>query len=146
MTGKSYVGSHMGCIHDGYIGSGKHFQQAYRKTPELFKRRILEYVCGDIQKLIQKEDYWLSLFAKKPENHYNSAYKATGLHPLNYESKEAIKFTKLGRKWYNDGTNEFMLHVTDAVTRNYSLGRLSNKRKSKNKAQSGFIWVTNGFI
>lgn len=31
-----YIGSHIGDINDGYIGSGKYFINAYNKNPEFF--------------------------------------------------------------------------------------------------------------
>jgi hypothetical protein len=36
-----YIGSHMGTLEDGYIGSNIRLQRAYNKRPEDFKRKIL---------------------------------------------------------------------------------------------------------
>lgn len=42
-----YIGSHMGALDDGYIGSNTRLLRAYRKRPETFKRKVLEFFYGD---------------------------------------------------------------------------------------------------
>ena len=39
-----YLGKHFGRTDDGYICSSKHMMIEYRKNPQYFKRRILQYV------------------------------------------------------------------------------------------------------
>ena len=55
---KTYVGSHLGTLDDGYTGSGTKFMPAYEKRPESFTREILEY---DVDKgaLIETEQHYL---------------------------------------------------------------------------------------
>ena len=43
-NGKKYVGSHIGELKDGYIGSGKYFKNAYNKEPYNFERKILQQI------------------------------------------------------------------------------------------------------
>lgn len=54
---KKYIGSHNGSIDDGYVGSGKYFQSAYKKSPELFKREILEYYYDKKDQFILEQKY-----------------------------------------------------------------------------------------
>lgn len=56
-----YIGSHQGTTTDGYVSSSNRFNHAYRKRPNDFKRRILEYVCGSMKQLHDREQHWLSL-------------------------------------------------------------------------------------
>jgi len=56
-----YIGSHQGSIDDGYTGSNKRFIHSIRKRPENFKRKILEYVIGDIKYIQSREQLWLNL-------------------------------------------------------------------------------------
>ena len=96
-TGKSYIGSHMGHTGDGYIGSGSHFRKSFNKNRHLFKRRILQYVCGTFQDLITAENKWLLLISKKDKNkYYNQFYTSTGLHKYDYNTIEVMKFAKRG--------------------------------------------------
>ena len=61
-----YVGGHFGSVGDSYIGSNKWLQDAYRKRPEDFKMRVLEYVQGDTKALRKAEQRWLDMI-KDPE-------------------------------------------------------------------------------
>jgi hypothetical protein len=56
-----YVGSHLGDVNDKYIGSNKWLKDAYKKRPEDFKMRVLEYDQGDVKSLQTKEQYWLDM-------------------------------------------------------------------------------------
>jgi hypothetical protein len=59
-----YIGSHIGDIDDGYIGSGKYFINSYKKNPNIFLREILEIIEGeDIKNRIKDlEEYYLSKY------------------------------------------------------------------------------------
>ena len=59
-----YIGSHIGDINDGYIGSGKYFINAYNKNPEFFYREILEVIeSEDVKDRIkEREEYYLKLY------------------------------------------------------------------------------------
>ena len=55
-----YLGSHLGSVEDGYVGSGKRFLPAYNKRPADFKRRIAENNIPE-ENLLEREQHWLSL-------------------------------------------------------------------------------------
>lgn len=75
-----YLGSHKGRIDDGYTGSGRRFISHYNSRPEDFKRRILEYVIGDLDLLRAREEAWLSLIKPSELNvrYMNQKLTATG--------------------------------------------------------------------
>ncbi len=76
-----YIGSHIGDIDDGYIGSGKYFINAYNKNPEFFSREILEVIEGeDVKERIKvREEYYLDLYsASKDPLYYNITNKYFG--------------------------------------------------------------------
>jgi transposase len=86
-----YIGSHKGKITDGYKGSGKYFKNAYKRNPENFKRRILEYTFVDQQDLFKHEQYWIDFIKDDElgEKYYNLKNIADGgpimygyAHPL----------------------------------------------------------------
>jgi len=56
-----YLGGHKGKVEDSYICSNKMMLRAYKKRPETFKLRILEYVHGDNKDLREAEQRWLSM-------------------------------------------------------------------------------------
>ena len=56
-----YLGGHKGRIKDSYICSNKMVLRAYKKRPETFKLRILEYVYGDNKVLREAEQRWLNM-------------------------------------------------------------------------------------
>lgn len=77
---KFYIGSHQGTTDDGYVGSGKLFTRAYNKRPTSFKRRIIEYVTGNLRTIHEREQYWLG-FIKPSElgdRYYNIKKQASG--------------------------------------------------------------------
>lgn len=115
-NGKFYIGSHLGRVDDGYIGSGKYFKVAYNKRPECFKRRIIEYVSipyimidRKIRMLymFSKEQRWLDLIRLEEltVKYYNLKRRAFGHtaavtfgRRLSEESKEKIRKARLGSK------------------------------------------------
>lgn len=92
---KFYLGSHQGTLDDGYIGSGSdHFQNAYKKRPETFRRRILETLEYQFHKELRvREEYWLSQIKIEElgEKYYNLKRFAAGgdiISELSYEKRE----------------------------------------------------------
>lgn len=78
---KYYLGSHIGSLNDGYIGSNAHLKNAYKKRPETFKRRILEsHNVITSKQLLKREQMWLNLI--KPQElsskYYNKKTFAAG--------------------------------------------------------------------
>jgi hypothetical protein len=80
VNGKKYIGKHKGDEHDGYIGNGKYFLNAYnRYGAENFTRVILEYVYGDETDLSAKEEFWLiKTGAPTNDNYYNISASGSG--------------------------------------------------------------------
>jgi len=81
LNGKKYIGSHIGNVDDGYIGSGKVFKQAIKKYGiENFTRNILEYIDINDQKyLLEREKYHLDkVNAYYSKNYYNVAKDVIG--------------------------------------------------------------------
>lgn len=79
INGKKYIGSHVGSVDDGYIGSGKIFNRAIEKYGiENFERKILEYV-EDKSTITEREQYYLDLYdAANNKEFYNLKPKAGG--------------------------------------------------------------------
>lgn len=77
-----YLGSHLGQLDDGYIGSNFRLKNAVKKRPETFKRKILQFFPQITSKqLLEKEQQWLNLI--KPEElhgvrYYNEKRVAAG--------------------------------------------------------------------
>lgn len=78
-TGMKYLGSHKGHIDDGYIGSGKRFNNAVTKHGiEQFERIILEYVTDEVD-LKTREQYYLdTLGCASSPYYYNISHSSTG--------------------------------------------------------------------
>ena len=92
---KYYIGSHVGSINDGYVGSGKFFFRAYKKRPHAFKRRILENNIPQDQ-IKEREEYWLSMIDDQElgVRYYNLKKVAFGgdiISTLTEEAKEQHK-------------------------------------------------------
>jgi group I intron endonuclease len=79
INGKKYIGSHIGSIDDGYIGSGKIFNRALKKYGvENFERTILEHV-EDRSMISDREQYYLDLYdAANSKEFYNLRSKVGG--------------------------------------------------------------------
>lgn len=56
-----YLGGHQGKVEDSYVCSNKMMLRAYKKRPETFKLRILEYVNGKTDILRSAEQRWLDM-------------------------------------------------------------------------------------
>ena len=74
-----YLGGHKGRIEDSYICSNKMMLRAYKKRPETFKLRVLEYVYGDNKNLREAEQRWLNMIKDEElywtPNIYNKTVK-----------------------------------------------------------------------
>lgn len=55
-----YVGGHKGKVEDSYICSSVMMLRAYKKRPNTFRFRVLQYVYGNTQNLREAEQYWLN--------------------------------------------------------------------------------------
>ena len=79
INSKKYIGSHIGTVEDGYIGSGKIFLQAIEKYGvDNFERIILEHV-DDKEMVRDREQYYLDLFnAANDRSFYNLKSVAGG--------------------------------------------------------------------
>lgn len=75
-----YLGSHHGSIDDGYTGSGRRFLYAYKKRPDDFRRRIVEFVTGNKFDTLQMEQKWLNMIDESELNvrYYNQKKFASG--------------------------------------------------------------------
>lgn len=94
---KYYIGSHQGSDDDGYIGSNKRFQCAYKSRPETFRRKILEYVEFTKHKeLLDRENYWLSMINSDElfTKYYNEKKVAAGGDIVSNLSEEKRKLHK----------------------------------------------------
>lgn len=141
-TKKFYIGSHIGTIDDGYVGSGVYFKRAYKKAPHLFKRRIIEFIEGDVNYIVERENYWLQLASKCPSKYYNQIFTSKGLHPYDYDALTAMKLSKLGRKWFTNGQDDWLLYEQDGYARGLTLGR--TKQPYISHSNTGRMWITNG--
>lgn len=56
-----YLGGHKGKVEDSYICSSKMMLRAYKKRPETFKFKVLEYITGDNIVLREAEQRWLNM-------------------------------------------------------------------------------------
>ena len=56
-----YLGGHQGLVEDAYVCSNTMMLRAYRKRPDTFKFRVLEYVDGGLDDLRDAEQRWLDM-------------------------------------------------------------------------------------
>ena len=56
-----YLGGHKGKVEDSYVCSNIKMLNAYKKRPETFKFKVLEYVNGDNIALREAEQRWLNM-------------------------------------------------------------------------------------
>lgn len=74
-----YLGGHKGKVEDSYICSNKMMLRAYKKRPNTFKLKILEYVDGDNKVLREAEQRWLNMIRDEElywtPNIYNKTVK-----------------------------------------------------------------------
>lgn len=80
-NGMKYIGSHYGSVEDYYAGSGKDFMKAYKRSPESFVMKVLEYVDKNNKKfLLEVEKKWLDSVPniKDHPDYYNLNNDAVG--------------------------------------------------------------------
>lgn len=76
-----YIGKHYGPTTDGYISSSPFMKRDYKKNPEHFKRRILEFVEDiDGSQALIAESKWLALIPEEQlcKKYYNLKNKNFG--------------------------------------------------------------------
>ena len=79
LNGMKYLGSHKGTDTDGYIGSGKRFENAIKKYGvENFERRIVEYVEKKENILLREQYYLDTLNCANSPMYYNISPAAGG--------------------------------------------------------------------
>src|SRR5690606_37816302 len=68
-----YIGSHWGTEDDGYICSSKWMNDAYKRRPNDFSRRILSRIYTNNTDMYDKEYEWLGLISEEDlgERYYN---------------------------------------------------------------------------
>ena len=113
---KYYLGSHIGFLNDGYVGSNNRLKCAYKSRPDTFKRRILEKHENITSKeLLIREQSWLNLI--KPHElsvrYYNEKKVAAGgdiISNLSVEKKRqhSIKSGIASSKYWDNITEEEM--------------------------------------
>lgn len=116
---KFYIGSHMGTTDDGYVGSGTLFAIKYYKEPENFKRRILQYVSGDVLDIRAAEEKWLALI------------EDGCLHGVKYYNRTKTvsfsEYSSLGTRWVTDGINLKKIYPDQEVPDGWWLGHTDKK-------------------
>lgn len=76
-----YIGKHHGSVNDGYICSSKVMLRDYKRNPEHFKRRIIQYVNDiDGNQILQAELKWLGMVkdSELDSKYYNLKNKNFG--------------------------------------------------------------------
>lgn len=84
-----YLGGHKGKIEDSYVCSNAKMLNAYKKRPETFRFRVLEYVIGDntslrlaeqkwLDKIKDEELYWTPNIHAKTVKYYNQKKHSSG--------------------------------------------------------------------
>lgn len=79
LNGMKYLGSHKGKIDDGYVGSGKRFENARKKYGiENFERTIIEYVEEETNILLREQFYLDKFNCARSSLYYNISPNAGG--------------------------------------------------------------------
>lgn len=115
-----YIGSHMGKMDDGYVGSNERLLRVNDKRPGDLKRRIIEYYYGDDRKeLLKLEQKYLSMIKHEELNvkYYNAKDIASGL-----SGKVASDLKKA--YWASDRSNK-------------QREELSHRMKTRNPSSNG---------
>lgn len=102
INGKRYIGSHVGSLSDGYMGSGILFSQAVKKYgKENFVRTILHEEYGTVESLREKELEIINDFnACNDERYYNLRTHAT-------HEKTGPKFTEEAKAKISESRKRF---------------------------------------
>lgn len=92
-----YVGSHIGQLNDGYVGSSVRLRRAYKKRPFDFKRRILFTLDKGEESLLRaEEERWLGMIKVEElgTRYYNLKRVAAGgrvMESYTAEQKDAYR-------------------------------------------------------
>jgi hypothetical protein len=106
-----YIGSHWGTVDDGYICSSRTMRNAYRRRPEDFKRKIIQYIKTDRKALYEAENSWLKLAEKRKEKYYNLVFVTNhwSAYPENVSTiKEKISSRTKEAMWKDDVRSKFL--------------------------------------
>ena len=118
-----YIGSHMGALDDGYIGSNIRLQRAYSKRPADFKRRVLAYYDGDSQKeLHMLEQKYLDMIKYTElhlkENLINNTTRYYNIKP-NAAGLSGEVASQLKKDWWNsDESDSWRNELSKRVSEN----------------------------
>lgn len=108
-NGMKYTGSHFGSLDDGYISSSDHFNSIYKKTPNLFYRKILFIFEKRVDALKKESEILNEVDAAKNLKYYNlcnTPGKGWSHHDDNELSKifyDKISKAKKGKPAHNKG-------------------------------------------
>ena len=168
VTGKMYIGSHIGKVDDGYIGSGVYFKRAIKKHGiDSFTRQILYFEHKDHRSLYQKEfDIINEYNAVMSDDYYNlcnispnyinfvdgklvkrvsdeTKQKMSDIAKGRYytdETKQKMSDASYikGKNWYNDGSISKVFDIDD-IPDGWVKGRISTGDTTK-----GYKFYTNG--
>lgn len=105
-----YIGSHMGTLDDGYIGSNIRLQRAYKKRPETFRRRVLAfYYEDDTRGLHELEQKYLSMIKHEElhlkENLTNNTTRYYNIKP-NAAGLSGRVASQLKKEWWDSQESE----------------------------------------
>ena len=136
-----YIGSHMGNLEDGYIGSNTRLQRSYKKRPEDFKRRILYFHLSTISKeLLLKEQEFLDRIKHEElhlkENIQNNTTRYYNIKPTasGLSGKVASKLKK--EWWDSDASNEWRIKLSENM-------KINNPSQIASRSEEGWVsWNT----
>ena len=123
---KKYIGSHVGKLYDGYIGSGKYFKRAVEKYGiENFERQILWFESVSQENLHKKEfDIINEHNAVKDKDYYNQVnITPSQTYYIDGKFQYSDNFTSKGKKYYNNGSEEKRF-IPNSQPEGWNKGRL----------------------
>jgi len=145
INGKKYIGSHVGKVDDGYIGSGKYFKNAIKKYGlENFERQILWFETVSVENLHLKEFEIINEHnAVHSYGYYNSVNALPNqLKYINGIPQYSDTFTQKGQKYFNNGIRDKRF-IPGTEPAGWTKGRLKCNVPSPGK---GLVWYNNGEI
>jgi group I intron endonuclease len=161
--GKCYIGSSVNLrdrlmSHSRELSKGKHeniyLQRAYNKYgKDAFMVRILEYVGGDKDTLLNREQFWIDTILSyngyiMPEETKKKISETNTGKKRSLKSRQKMSESKLGKDNYgvakkckNIDTGKVFSRVKDAAKHyNISYGNLCQACKGKRKKAGGYRW------
>ena len=145
INNKKYIGSHIGKVDDGYIGSGTYFKNAIKKYGLCnFERQILWFEFNNVQFLHQKEFEIINEYnAVHDENYYNQVnITPNQTYYIDGNYQYSNNFTSKNKKYFNNGNIEKRF-IPGTQPENWISGRLKGKVPDSGK---GLKWYNNGII